>query len=282
MRTHPLHWLLLLITALSGQAIAEPDTIRFGVLSIAPPARIHTQWQPFANYLSKQLGQPVTIVVPRGFGKMKAAAAANQVDIFYVNSHVFYRLKQEDKAIGVAQMQNITGKLTSRSEVYVRADSGIESIGQLKGKRVAFVSPMGAGGYLAPRAYLHKSGVTDSKEIFTKNLSNSIHQVLLGDVEAGTMCGVNYRLMSQKVDTGELKIIAVSDEYPENLIAARADIEPALLNRIRDIITGMDKSSEGSEVLGQMRSMKIQRFLPYDPAYAAITEKLLEEAQLNP
>ncbi|GMQ87589.1 MAG: hypothetical protein BMS9Abin08_0794 [Gammaproteobacteria bacterium] len=282
MHIHPLHWLLLLITALSGQVAAEPETVRFGVLSIAPPARIHAKWQPFTNYLSKQLGQAVTIVVPRGFGKMETAVAANQVDVFYINSLVFYRLNQKDKAIGVAQMQNIAGKVTSRSEIFVRADSGIESIGQLKGKRIAFVSPMGAGGYLAPRAYLYKSGVTNSKEIFTKNLSSSIHQVLLGDVEAGTMCGVNYRLMSQKIDTGELKIIGVSDEYPENLIAARADLEPVLLSRIRDIITGMDKTPEGSEVLEQMRSMKIQRFLPHDPASAALTGKLLEEAQLNP
>ena len=106
----------------------------FGILSIAPPARIHTQWQPFANYLSKQLGQPVTIVVPRGFGKMKAAAAANQVDIFYVNSHVFYRLKQEDKAIGVAQMQNITGKLTSLSEL--TRDSLVKLQDQQPGRKV--------------------------------------------------------------------------------------------------------------------------------------------------
>jgi phosphonate transport system substrate-binding protein len=282
MRILPVLWLFLLLATRSGPVTAEPDTIRFGVLSIAPPARIHANWQPFTNYLSKQLGQPVVIIVPRGFGKMKAAAETSQVDIFYVNSHVFYRLQQEGKATGVAQMQNISGKVTSRSEIFVRSDSGIKSVKQLKGKRVAFVSPMGAGGYLAPRAYLHKSGVMDSEEIFTKNLSNSIHQVLLGEIEAGTMCGVNYRLMSRKIDTGELKIIGVSDEYPENMIAARTDLEPVLLNSIRDIITGMEKTPEGSAVLKQMESMKIQRFLPYDQASAEITEKLLEEAQLNP
>ncbi|MFQ5644830.1 MAG: PhnD/SsuA/transferrin family substrate-binding protein, partial [Thiogranum sp.] len=83
MRNHPMHWLLALIAVLSGQVAAEQDTIRFGILSIAPPARTHAQWQPFTGYLSQQLGQPVTIVVPRGFGKMEAAAAASQVDIFY-------------------------------------------------------------------------------------------------------------------------------------------------------------------------------------------------------
>ncbi len=278
----PLHWLLALLAVVWGQASAEPVTLRFGVLSIAPPARIHANWQPFTHYLSAQLGQAVAIVVPRGFGKMRAAAANNEVDIFYVNSHVFYRLHKEGKATGLAQMQNIAGKVTSRSEIYVRADSGIESVKQLKGKRIAYISPMGAGGYLAPRAWLLENGVDDTREIFTRNLSNSIHQVLLGDVEAGTMCGVNYRLMSRKVDTGELKVIGASEEYPENLVAARASLDPALQKRIRTILIEMDHTPAGRKVLEQMHGMKIRRFLPYDPATITRTEKLLEEAQLNP
>ncbi|MFQ5643162.1 MAG: phosphate/phosphite/phosphonate ABC transporter substrate-binding protein [Thiogranum sp.] len=202
--------------------------------------------------------------------------------IFYINSHVFYRLQQDARAVGVAQMQNIAGEVTSRSEIYVRADSGIESVEQLNGKRIAFISPMGAGGYLAPRAYLHNNGVMDSQEIFTRNLSSSIHQVLLRDVEAGTMCGVNYRLMSQKIDTGELRIIGASEAYPENLIAAHSNLDPALLERIRTVILDMEKTPAGSKVLEQMHSMKIRRFLPYDPASVSMTEKLLEEAQLKP
>lgn len=276
--------LLLLALAFTAELAAEPAGIRFGVLSIAPPARIQAKWQPFTMYLSEQLGQPVTIVVPRGFGKMKRTVEQGQVDIFYVNSHVFFRLKQERKVIGIAQMQNIDGKLTSRSEIYVRADSGIDDIQQLKGKHIAFISPMGAGGYLAPRALLHRNGVNtghDSQEVFTKNLSSSIHQVLLGEVEAGTMCGVNYRLMSEKVDTGELRVIATSDPYPENVIAARADLDPALMEKIRSLITGMHATTAGARVLGQMRSMKIQRFTPYDPAAESLTEKLLEQAQLT-
>lgn len=277
--------LLLLALPFATELAAEPAGIRFGVLSIAPPARIQAKWQPFTSYLSEQLGRPVTIVVPRGFGKMRRAVEQGQVDIFYVNSHVFYRLKQEHKAIGIAQMQNIDGKLTSRSEIYVRADSGIDDIRQLKGRHIAFISPMGAGGYLAPRALLHRNGVDTghgSKEVFTKNLSSSIHQVLLGEVEAGTMCGVNYRLMSEKVDTGELRVIAVSDPYPENVVAARADLEPALVEKIRDIITAMQTTPAGADVLKQMQSMKIQRFLPYDATAETMTRKLLGQAELKP
>lgn len=276
---------LLLLPFPARSETNTTESVRFGVLSIAPPARILEKWQPFADYLSGKLGQPVEIVVPRGFGRMKEAAAKGQVDFFYINSHVFYRLKQAGHAVGVAQMQNIDGKTTSRSEIFVRSDSGISNISELKGKDIAYISPMGAGGYLAPRAFLHTQGVKSGEEVeetFTKNLSTSIHKVLLKETGAASMCGVNFRLMGQKVDTGELKIIAVSDEYPENLIAARADLDPELVKRFRQVVVTMQDDPEGFGVLTGMTTMKIKRFLPYDPSMEDITRKLLEQAGLKP
>ncbi len=259
------------------------ETIRFGVLSIAQPSRIFNKWQPFADYLENKMGVRVEIVVPRGFGKMKKSIADGKVDFFYINSHVFYRLRQEGKAVGVVQMQNIYGRTTSQSEIFVKRDSGIDSIPDLKGKKIAFVSPMGAGGYLAPRALLYESGLKsgiDNQESFTKNLSNSIHGVLLGDYDAGTMCGVNYRLMSQKIQTGELKIIGISMDYPENLIGARADLSKAVIEKFRSVVINMPEDEEGRALLEQMKSMKIRSFLAYDSNIEKLTENLLKQSQL--
>ncbi len=262
---------------------ADQATIRFGVLSIAQPSRIFEKWQPFADYMSQQLKQPVEIVVPRGFGKMKKAIANGEVDFFYINSHVFYRLKQKGKAVAVAQMQNIAGQTTSRSEVFVRRDSGIDTVDDLKGKKIAYVSPMGAGGYLAPRAYLYQEGLesgVESKEVFTKNLSNSIHGVLLGDYDAATMCGVNYKLMSRKVETGELKVIVASEPYPENVLGARADLSAQLIDQFRAIILAMPNNSQGVVLLEKMKSMKIKSFVQYDEKLEQITKDLLKTSQI--
>lgn len=272
----------LFVTLVFPLSLQANEPIRFGILSIAPPPRIHAKWQPFVRYVSRQIGHEVKIVIPRGFKKMKTAAAAGEVDFFYVNSHVFYRLKQSGKAIGVGQMENISGLTTSTSDIFVRSDSEIKNIEQLKGKSIAFVSPMGAGGYLAPRSYLYSKGVNtkkQTKEIFTKNLSNSIHQVLLGEINAGTMCGVNYLLMGKKVNTKELRIIGKSSPYPENVIAAREGIDSSLMKKFHKIIIAMPDSIEGQKVLLLMNSMKIKRFLPYDARSEEMTKKLLQTAE---
>ena len=277
--------LTILTSSFSSSLYAASETIKFGILSIAPPSRIHSQWQPFIEYVSKEIGQPIEIVIPRGFKKMKNEAAKGNVDLFYINSRVFYRLKHNKQAFGVLQMQNLEGNITSHSEIYARHDSGINNLDDLKGKTIAYVSPMGAGGYLAPRAKLMSKGIKSGevvKEVFTKNLSNSIHKVILGDLNAGTMCGVNFKLMSKRVDSGELVIIDVSDEYPENVIAARSNLSKELTSKFQKIVTNMVNTEKGRKILDKMSDMKITKFLPYDPKVEQLTRDLLKQAKLKP
>ena len=280
--------LSLLLVQSSVQAQQQSDAVKelhFGVLSIAPPSRIYKKWLPFTEYVSKKMAVPISIVVPRGFKKMKKAASAGDVDFFYVNSHVFYRLKQAGKALGVLQMENISGKVTSQSEIFVRKDSDIKNISQLNGRDIAYVSPMGAGGYLAPKAYLTSHGINSGielKENFTKNLSTSIHNVLLKNNSSATMCGVNFNLMSKKMEMGELKIIAMSDPYPENVIAARASLDTSLIEQFKNIVSHMKDDPKGKRVLAGMYSMKIKNLVPYDPEIEKITQKLIKQAGLKP
>ena len=41
------------------------ETISFGIMSLAQPARIHKQWQPFVNYVANKSGYKIEIVIPR-------------------------------------------------------------------------------------------------------------------------------------------------------------------------------------------------------------------------
>jgi phosphonate transport system substrate-binding protein len=276
--------LAVVFSALPAVSAAEEKPIMFGINSTAEPSRVFAEWQPFADYLAAQLKRPIKMVVPRGFEKLSEAVEQGQLDIFYANSHIYYRLKEKGKATAIAQMQNLNGNVTSRSVVLVRKDSGIKNLDQLKGEKVAFVSPMGAGGYLAPRAQFYQAGIktkTDVQEEFTKNLSTSLHKVLLGDVKAATMCGLNYRLMSVKIETGELEIIGTSDDYAEDVVGARASLPATEREQIARVLFDMDKNEAGRRILTAMEELKIQKFIPYDAKKTeTITRRLLQQAAM--
>lgn len=285
LKKHFIRLLLVVLMTFSSHLFAkELSQLNLGILSLAPPSKIYKQWKPFADYLGSQLNMKVNIVAPRGFGKLKKMAENKKVDIFYTNSYIFYRLKQAGKAVALAQMENVAGSITSKSDIFVRADAKIDNISQLKGKKIAFVSPMGAGGYLAPRAFLYKEGLKtkeESTEVFTKNLTNSIYGVLLGKVDAATMCGVNYKLMSKKINTGEIKIIASSTNYPENAFAAHAKLPKKLIDKIKSILVSMSSHTQGQKVLSNMKAMKIKRFLPYDDKVEKLTRTLMKSGKFS-
>lgn len=267
-----------------GAAADEQRPLVFGVISTAEPARIYAEWKAFADYLSDKIERPVKMIVPRGLDKLAEVIDKGEVDVFYVNSLVYYRLMENRKAIPVAQMQNLNGKVLNTSVVFVRTDSGVQNLQQLKGEKMAYVSRMGSGGYLAPRALLYKEGVQaadDVKEEFTQNISSSVHKVLLGDAKAGTMCGITYKLISEKIDTRELSIIATTDEYPEELVAVRPDLPAATLRVVTRTLLEMDRSDAGRKILADMRALRIEKFVPYDAKLTEpVTRKLLKQAHM--
>ena len=275
----------LLVASFNAKGFEQDEElIKLGVISLAPPSKIFKQWQPFADYLSERLNRKVEIVIPRGFKKIKSAIENKEMDIFFINSLIYYRLKQAGKAVPVAQMQNIEGSNLSQSVLFVRSDSDIDSLRDLKGKKVAFVSPMGAGGYLAPRATFYKQGIktkTQTQEQFTKNLSSSIHKVLLGDVKVGTMCAINYQLMSKRLDMGDLRIIEASENYPEGMIGASPELAKNIRRKIADILIRMYDDNEGGKILSAMKDMKIKKFIAYDSKVEKLTQSLIKSAEFK-
>lgn len=277
-------FLLLTLSCMAGitQAMEEIPSIRLAIISLAPPSKIYKQWKPFADYLSNKTGREVKLIVPKGFEKIKRAVEEKSIDVFYVNSHIFYHLKMAGQAHAVAQMVNLDGSTTSKGVLFARSDSNIKNLVDLKGEKIAFLGPMAAGGYLAPRAELYLHGIktnTEAIEQFTQNLSTSIHKVLIGDVKAGAMCGLNFRLMEQRLETGDLKIIAETAEYPENVFGIRSDLEPQLRKQLSAVIITMSASDAGKKILEDMQSMKILRFVAYDDKIEDITRTLLNNAE---
>lgn len=273
----------ILLLASNAQA-NDVVKIKFGIVTLGTPSQKYAQWHAFADYLKVKTGFDIEIVAPKGFQAFEKTIDRGAVDIFFTNSFIFYQLKQKGKALGLAQMQNIDGSTMSHSKIFVRSDSGINKIEDLKGKSFSFVSPVGAGGYLAPRAMFQKYGINTKKDLtenFTRNVASSIHSVILDDAQAGTMCGINYRLMSKKLDTAELKIIATSDDYPEGLIGANPDLSESIREKLKYSILGMRQDKKGKEILQTMQKtygMKIGQFIKYDAKVEKITQALVKQA----
>lgn len=265
--------------AIQNPAVAQ-QTYHFAVVSPASPSRLHAVWETFRARLSDRLDAEVELVFPKGIDQVEGMLDNDEIDLIYLNSYLYYLLKQKNKLTPLAQMLNIEGKTISVGRFIVRADSNIRSIEDLRGQKLALISPLGAGAYLAPRAYLTGFGMDIEKDtdlVFTGDLKKSVYSVLLGDAAAATMCGVNYKILQHKLDLNELVIIDSTHPFPEPLIAARTDLASARLQLLRQAILDIPYTDAGRTALVPLGDIKIQSFIEYDPAIEAMTENLLQQ-----
>ncbi len=269
--------LLLLSWSVS---FAAGNEIRMAILMPAPAKKIHKNWQPLADYLSKELGQPVKIVTPRGLEQAKASL--KDVDFLYANSFLFTLLSEESKVSPVAQMKNTGNSIYSQGRFLVRNDSAITTIKDLKGKKMALISRLGAGSYLAPRASLAKQGLDIEKDVtveYTKNLKKAAYMVMLGEVDTAVMCEVNYEILSKKIDTGDLRFFDKTDIFPEAVMFSPHNSDSDLVKRFQKaLIADNEKRNNAMKLL---HGMKIGSFVEYDPAVQNSLKELMKQAGMK-
>jgi len=272
--------ILLFFSCLSMTGIAAEKEVRLAILMPAPAKKIHKNWQPLADYLSRELGQSVKIVTPRGLEQAKIALA--NVDFVYANSYLYQILSREAQVSPIAQMKNTGNSIYSQGKFLVRHDSNITSIKDLKGKKIALISRYGAGSYLAPRASLAKQGLEIEKDVkveYTKDLKKAAYMVMLGEADAAVMCEVNYDILSKKIDTGELKFFDKTDTFPEAVVFTRNGVDRKLVKRFQEVL--LSDSSEMKAALTPLRDMKIGGFVTYDPAVEKRIDELKDQGKLK-
>lgn len=254
--------------------------LQMAILMPAPAKVIHTNWHALASYLSQKMGQPVKIVTPRGLEETKKTLP--QVDFVYANSYLYSLLAKDFKLAAIAQMKNTGNGVYSQGKFLVRNDSPIKSAKDLKGKKIALISPYGAGSYLAPRAYLKKHGLDIDKDVqveFTNNLKKAAYMVMLGEADTAVMCEVNYEILSRRIDTGDLRFFDKTDAFPEAVMFTVLDPQTDVVKRFEQAL--VDATAEKDEAMKTLHSMKIGTFVKYDPAVEKRIKELSNEAGLS-
>lgn len=271
---------LLSMTWTTAVLAKTTDAISFAVLMPAPAKKIHAEWKPLISYLSAKLNKPIKIITPKGLDQAKEALAS--ADFVYANSYLYNLLKQTKSITPIAQMRNTDNSIYSRGRFLVKNSSNITKVEDLKGKKVALISPLGAGAYLAPKAYLNQRGVDIDKDvdvIFTKNLKKAAYMVLLGEADTAVMCDVSYGILSKKIDTGDLKFMDKTEDFPEALVFTPHNNENPLVKAFQKVL--LEKNPDKDSALKSLNGMKIGNFIAYDPVVEKRISELKKAAYLE-
>jgi len=170
--------------------------------------------------------------------------------------------------------------------IFVRSDSNITSVKDMRGKRFAFVDRSTTAGFLLPIEYFHKMGIKNYqsylKEIYyTGTHEDAVYDVLNRKADIGAAKNTVFeRLASADIRiTTEVRIIERSPDVPESGLAVRKDLDSAIKEKLKKSLFEMDKTAEGQRILREFvaREFIETRDEDYGPVY-----KYLREINLDP
>lgn len=162
---------------------------------------------------------------------------------------------------------------------FARRDSGLHSLGDLRGHSVAFQRPSSTSAYFVPAIELLDRGL--SLEILLSpddriesgavgymfawselNISTWVHK---GLADVGVMSNLDWanpRRMPPAFRS-DLVVIGETEEYPRALEMVRGDLDPRVEARLREVLMDAAGDPEAGDAL--LRFFHTTRFMPIDP-----------------
>ncbi|GLQ10504.1 phosphonate ABC transporter substrate-binding protein [Devosia yakushimensis] len=174
---------VLLSAALVSPVLAQDwreqyPELTIGISSSENETDAIARTQPYADYLSRELGVPVNIVRGTDYAAVVEAMRSGHVQIASVGPAA-YALARKIMGEGIAPVAvtlDGEGNLGYYSVIAVRADSEYKTIEDLKGKSFAFADPNSTSGYAVPSYYLATAMGTSADEYFSEVAFSGGHE----------------------------------------------------------------------------------------------------------
>jgi len=229
-------------TFLHAGAAAAEKTYTFYVLNQRSVALTAQYWNPILTHVGKKSGVPLELKLTKTPQEGNIIAEKGGYDFQYTN-HFF---TPERDRLGYKVIARPAGP-GIRSQIVVPEDSPIQTLQDLNGKEVAFVSPDAFAGYWLPMDALLRAKV-DVKVVFTGNQEASSAQLKFKKVAAA---GVNGSVLARyaRRESFAYRALWTSEIYQDLCIMAYNKVPADKVAAVRSALVNMVNDPEGRKVL---------------------------------
>jgi phosphonate transport system substrate-binding protein len=280
---------LLLCLALVPAHASDPHVLVLGRISDDPKAH-YEQLKPLLDYVVPRMADVgITegrILMAHDMQQMTSYLRRGRVDWVTETSANAMRLQDRAGARPLLLTER-NGAGSYRTFMFVRSDSAIASLDDLRGHSVAFQNTASTSAYVVPAMQLLRRGLPlqillspmdrpDPRSVgyvFARselNIATWVHKRL---VDAGTISNLDWD-NPRRIPPSyrrDFRIIDQSPAYPRALEMVRDDLDPRVRERLRQVLVEAARDPDAREALLQF--FGTTRFLPIDAA----TDEALRE-----
>jgi phosphonate transport system substrate-binding protein len=272
--------LLLVVVVCATPALAADPALHLVLTPSQKPTDLLAAGEEFGQALGKLCGARIRVTVASDYAAVIEALRNRTADLAFVHP-VGYVLASREANARIVARNLWHGKSSFTSRFFVRKDSGIKTLEDLRGKTMAFVDPSSSSGYTYPMVLLIQRGLVkdrDPKTFFREVMFAGAHDAAMRALLNGHVDAIaSFDLapddyLSDPAEREKIAFVAETPPIPESGIAARDGLDPAMFDKVRAALLQM----RGPAYAALLKRMyNIDGFAPaedrdYDPVRAAV------------
>jgi len=255
--------------AMPSRVHANEEPLILGIFPRNKPAETVTMYTPLAEHLTERLGRKVVLVTAKDFDAFWKGVSERRYDIVHYNQYHFTRSAQWYRVI--AHNQEF-GKNAVAGALFVRKDSGITDVSQLRGKTIVFGGGKDAMlSYIAPRYLMMQAGLKDGdfKSEFAVTPPNAMLALFnkQADAAGGGEILIDLQVVKNAINSQEIRILAMTDPLLFLPWAVKRTMPTQLSDAIQSVLVDLGKTDGGKKVLKTALTTGIEKAgdKEYDP-----------------
>lgn len=242
--------LCCLCVSLSSPAEAEKP-LTLGIHPYLAATELQRRFTPLAHYLKKKLGREVAIVITKDYQDQINGIGKDALDIAFMGPSEYVKMVRiYGKKPLLARIEN-KGKSYFHGMIFVKQDSSIKTLQDLRGKKFAFCDKNSTMTKV-PLQMLWKAGVTlaqlDSYSFLDKH-ENVALGVLAGEFDAGAVKDEAFN----KYEARGLRVLEKTPKISEHLFVTSNKIPEQTVTVLRTALYELKNSPEGVAIMTSIK-----------------------------
>jgi phosphonate transport system substrate-binding protein len=235
----------------------EANPVIFSFVPSADASKMLASAEAIAAALSEKTGLVIKAEVPTSYAVSIEVMCAGEAQVGALNTFS-YVVAHERGCANVALAAVRNGSTSYSGQIVTRADSGITTLEDLKGKSFCRPDEFSTSGWIIPVIALKAAGIDPDTELGevkdTGGDDSVIRAVYNGECDAGASFSDARTLVAEELkDVNDVVVvIAISDPIPNDTVSFAPDIPEEIRTAIVDALKDMAGNEEELKMLTDM------------------------------
>jgi len=235
---------------------SSPSRVVFAFQPQENPNKLRPDAERLAAYMSEQIGVEADVFPATTYAAVVEGLRSKNADVAYFSGWP-YLIADQEVGLDLLAVEERAGDPFYHSQIYVDADSDLQSIEDLEGRSFAFTSPTSTCGYLFPMAeFVDKTSIQPgddpnsffSEVIYAGGYQQSLQALIHDRVEAAAASDYAPKVYLDEKQRESLRVISRQGPVPTHGVAVRSALPDELKDKIKRAFLELN-DSENADLL---------------------------------